>query len=244
MSERFAYSKKKLGNWRAFAAVGGASLAAATNADAGIVYSGVIDQTVSIPSGVSSTAQGTVNVGAAQIIIRVSAFKQAGFVYGVASLEGSGGIGFARHDGVLRRYGLGDAIHASSIEGVGTLFLAGKNGVGSVQHGLFGPGNQTGFVGFKLTNGDLGWAEVSVQNDNTFGGVSGLPSSLTLISFAYNDVAGDPINAGETGAAVPEPSTMVLSLLAAGITGLAALRRAKAKLANRTVDDLAARSVG
>jgi hypothetical protein len=49
-ASKIASWKEHLGNWRTFAAVGGASLAAATNADAGIVLSGPVNLTVSIPT--------------------------------------------------------------------------------------------------------------------------------------------------------------------------------------------------
>jgi hypothetical protein len=101
---------------------------------------------------------------------------------------------------------------------------------GGTEFGSFGPGVVTGFVGFQLPNGDLGWLELRVSDT----GSTGYPNHATVIDWAYNDVSGGSIAAGQTTSAVPEPSSLALGLLAAGALGLAALRRAKARAASET----------
>jgi hypothetical protein len=72
-----------------------------------------------------------------------------------------------------------------------------------------------GYLGVSFTVSSqqyLGWAELQLDN--------GTPSA-TLVSYAYNDEAGQAIAAGDTG--VPEPSS--LTLFALGAAGVLALRR-------------------
>jgi hypothetical protein len=83
-------------------------------------------------------------------------------------------------------------------------------------------GSVTGYAGFETKNGVLGWVEVRVGSPGTNPGIS-----VQVLSYAYNNVPGGPINAGQTTSAIPEPGTMAMVLLAAGAAGLTALRRAK-----------------
>jgi hypothetical protein len=68
----------------------------------------------------------------------------------------------------------------------------------SVDKGLFGPGASNGFVGFSNAAGDLGWMHVQVGFDS-----GGYPDQLEVISWAYNDVAGAAIDAGQTSEGPP-----------------------------------------
>jgi len=87
-------------------------------------------------------------------------------------------------------------------------------------------GTRTGYVGFR-SQGHLGWIHLKITGDGRQA-----PTSFTIIDYAYNDVSGGGINAGQTtSAAVPEPGTMAMGLLASGAAGLVALRRAKARAA-------------
>jgi hypothetical protein len=86
--------------------------------------------------------------------------------------------------------------------------------------------------------GDLGWLDVKVTSD------AGFAEELELISWAYNNVAGAPIEAGEpieAGASIeagqttevsatPEPGTEALSLLALGAAGILAFRKRRNEL--------------
>jgi hypothetical protein len=81
--------------------------------------------------------------------------------------------------------------------------------------------NNTGFAGVKFTEGGLthfGWIRLKFGED-----AKGIPNSITAIDWAYNDVAGAPILAGQTSS-IPEPSNKGLALLAAGAAGLLAWR--------------------
>jgi hypothetical protein len=75
---------------------------------------------------------------------------------------------------------------------------------------------ETGFFGFKFTNGTgthYGWGEITIP----------LGSSLFAITKAYYETTPDtPILVGATGGVIPEPSTCALALLAAG--GVAAYK--------------------
>jgi hypothetical protein len=78
------------------------------------------------------------------------------------------------------------------------------------------------FTGGKLPHNLYGWAQLKVTPDPEFGA-----AEVTLMDWAY-DTSGAQIPAGDTG--TPEPSTFVLTGLAAlalGAKGLRAWRKAK-----------------
>lgn len=85
-----------------------------------------------------------------------------------------------------------------------------------------------GYIGFRFTNEatgqvNFGWALFTSTGANP-------PSagSIRLTGFAYENT-GLAINAGDTGAPIPEPSTVVtLGMMAAGALGLRQWRRRKA----------------
>lgn len=82
--------------------------------------------------------------------------------------------------------------------------------------------NSTGFAGFSFNNAgqtDYGWVRLTYSV-----GANGLPDSMTAIDWAY-DSTGNPIQAGQTIAATPEPATAGLAALALGSAGILALRR-------------------
>jgi len=206
--------KKHLGKWRTFAAVGGASLAAGTHADAAIVYSGPLNLSLSGAGGFASKA------------FSVGVYKEAlnaGPAYaGIFGLKTNGPVvKFALNgSGYAKKYASGNPIHAAGALNTSAVAQSNKNG-------SFGPRTVTGFVGFKAPNGDLGWIKISVSASPN---APTSPNEITLLGWAYNDVSGGSINAGQTsGGAVPEPSSLALGLLAAGSVGLAALRRARAR---------------
>jgi hypothetical protein len=96
------------------------------------------------------------------------------------------------------------------------------------QQGQFAIG-QPGFVGIQLAtaNGhrfDYGWIQLDVVGTE---GSDGFPELVTAIDWAYNEVPGAPIYAGET----PEPGGRSLALLAAGCIGILAWRKRRAQRA-------------
>jgi hypothetical protein len=88
-----------------------------------------------------------------------------------------------------------------------------------------GPAATTGFIGFEFNGGSgtqLAWVRIQLDtgaNQNDF----------TLVDYAWGD-PGDVFNAGDlvAGAAVPEPATFAVGLLATGAIGVTALRKRRA----------------
>ncbi|MFN9373021.1 MAG: PEP-CTERM sorting domain-containing protein [Planctomycetaceae bacterium] len=74
-----------------------------------------------------------------------------------------------------------------------------------------------GYFGFKFTSGAdtfYGWGEIALTGPKGYG--------ISILQAYYNNTPGTAITVGDTGSAVPEPSTCALALLAAG--GVAAYR--------------------
>jgi len=227
--------KKHLGNWRLYAAASGASVAAGTSADAGIVYSGTLNVKAQVTGNTGYNTAGFALAGH-QLAVGVNKLTaQTGspgstsfFFYGKAFLKipSAGNLfGFRNSStGVgLRNFAQGQAIVApasNTYKTRGDAVLRSRLSTGYV-YGNF-PANGAGFVGFSMSGGKLGWIKLSLTTDG-----NGIPSSVTVLGWAYNDVVGDPINAGQTTNAVPEPGTMAMGLLASGAAGLVALRKAK-----------------
>ena len=83
-----------------------------------------------------------------------------------------------------------------------------------------------GFFGFRFTdaggtNQFYGWAELNLDTAS--------PGTVTINRWAYNDVAGQSINVGQTSNVnpVPEPGTLSLTLLGLGAGGVRTWRRRK-----------------
>ena len=226
--------KKHLSNWRAYAAASGASLAAATSADAGVHYTTFNTSNTYVPSG--NPNQLATNI---KTDLGVSNFLN-GHQFGLsirstatnggsakALILGNGGVGFfkvgASSGANVVNYLNGTSIgknHAGNHSGSnGFLNTHGTSGF----NGNFAIG-QTGFAGLVTSGGNKGYIKLRV---NGTGGSSGYAQSITLLGVAWAD-SGSSL---APPTATPEPGSMALGLFAAGATGLLALRRAKAKAA-------------
>jgi len=104
---------------------------------------------------------------------------------------------------------------------------AGLNvGNDAVNQGWLSRGD-TGYFGYKFTSGGntlFGWGEMVI--DPAASGTAGYGFTFTKL---YYDDTGAPIVVGDTGSAVPEPSTWALAVLAAGgVTAYRARRKVAA----------------
>ncbi len=219
--------KAHLGNWGAYAAAAGASLTLATSADASTIL-----HTVNLTESINPAANARSNVQnpftlnghkASLALFNRPSFHSTSSNYGrsgAARIVNGNGVSFFRTPGSFEpahKYGLGAPIGVLGSLAAGATELRVGSGV---PHGQFGP-NSTGYVGFKTGSGDLGWLKIVISDSNS----DGYPDQATIVEYAYNDVPGGAISAGEVNPTTPEPGTAALALLAAGAGGLLALRR-------------------
>ncbi len=232
--------KAHLADWAKYTAAAGAALSMATSADAGII-SGNPNITISSPNlnGFGSS-QGATNQaatfglgGAAIFLDNASQYSGGGHVNrsawaGVTGLhffaQGfPGGYLGAFGVGLAQKFNSGQSIAGGSQRARVALRQGIGRGSGHSQNafGNFGF-NTTGIVGFTAFGGDLGWLTVKLGDRNS----DGYADQLTILAWAYNDVPGQSITAGQAPpSGTPEPGTAALSLLAAGAAGIVALRR-------------------
>ena len=203
--------KKHLKSWPVYTAAGGASLAVVASAGAEIIYSGLQNLTVNAGIGGNSVH---INIGTGA---GIDAEAFAGTSFGLESVGLRGGGSNAV---MVSGYGLRNVASGVAISGSGS-FAGGAAAFGTIFGGSFGafsPSNM-GFAGVRLNDPmgtHFGWIRLHVIS----------ATSMTVIDWAYNDVAGAPINAGDQSTtAVPEPSTMTMVLLGAGSAGVLAWRR-------------------
>ena len=202
-------------------------MAAGTAADAGIVYSGILNKTATVNpvgNGSSSAIIGSL-INGKNFTFQVRHNGSSMSAYNQVLV--SGNVGFLMDGNQMHIYAPNQTIKGTLgyRSGLQLGHASANNGHVS-RPGLYFPLNASETVGIKTTGGVLGWMKLKMS-DTT---VAGVPSSIKMISWAYNSVSGQTILAGQTSnAAVPEPGTMAMGLLASGAAGLVALRRAKAK---------------
>jgi hypothetical protein len=223
--------KQRIANWSAYAAAAGATLAMATNVSAGII-------TATPDLTDPSSSQRAFKVGGDPEVLNLggesnrTGMSAAAFINAPFLAEPK--LHFVTSAGVAKRYLAGQPIlgigrvHTN----VDLLFKTTNTRHTSRHGGNFGTGHSSGFIGFVNQAGDLGWLDVKVTSD------AGFAEELELISWAYNNVAGAPIEAGESIEAdettvtpsAPEPGTEALSLLALGAAGILAFRKRRNEL--------------
>jgi len=220
-----------MGRWMSYAAAGAATAFAASNdADAGILYSGVLNINMSAPPTFAYTYLKTMHangVFGTHKIGYISHEKEvfppgsgvaflANFVMTSANAKAVGTNVGTRH--YASKLALGANLLAGPFEG-GINKMADFRGTssgggapGSITGNRKWSANGTGFLGFEFNTGageEYGWARVTMSG--------GYMHNMTLVDYAYG-TPGQAITAGQ----VPEPAS--LGLLALGAAGLLAAR--------------------
>jgi hypothetical protein len=224
----------RLGRWPVYAAATGSALAMATSADASIIH-GFANVSVSVPRGnpISTSDHQFFNIaGLGSLSIGIQYKHQPGVLYGTAYLTGSafGQSVFITSgpQSLLRRVPPNAPIYP------GSLFNF-VNSRGNLQMNRVLP---IANVGGNFPSGVTGTAAFILDPSSASGGpyfgwihlkwtsslADGFPDTLYAYDWGVNNVAWGPINAGEL-AAVPEPGTFGLALLASGAAGILAWRK-------------------
>jgi len=206
----------------------GAIFALQSHADAAIVYSGGQNLTITLKGTGYNSAILQQNMGLDIQILRNTTgsgqtFGRAilGFYGNHGGLLKTGGI-TSRGGAALRKLAAGAQISAALLNNAfpGAFLVQFYQGK---KVGVSWASGQAGFAAFEQANGDLGWVRLEwTSNDGT-----GFPNTLTALDWAYNNVPGQSIQAGQTSS-VPEPGATALLALAGA--GAAFLRRRKAGL--------------
>jgi hypothetical protein len=194
----------------------GAVLAGGTAAQGEIIYSGVQD--IIVNSGNPSPEINLDGAGATDLKLgwyaTTSMYQQR---HGVAERVNNGASVLRSGMWLMKRLDSGAAIASAVDWGVYAHLFK----MGGVPQGQFTP--ETGYFGVRFDpaggpNYKYGWVHVdNVASDYTSYHVNG---------WAYEDVAGEPILAGQTsGGAPPVPEASTLVLFAAGAAGILAWRR-------------------
>jgi hypothetical protein len=224
----------RLGNWAIYTAAAGAALASSTAASASIIYSGIQNVTANITNqhtNTNSTGRRSGH-GRATAVVNIDGMGN-NFVIGVGdSFISPGKTGYFKewlsgnNPKRLQLQGNYGVARLSS----GAKISAGRNfqrfntlyNIVDLQYGSWIPGQPPAFAGVEFTEGGqehFGWIQLDLSSNY---------NTLTAISWAYNNVPGAPIAAGDTGqTATPEPATAALSLLSAGFLGVMGWRRAR-----------------
>jgi hypothetical protein len=253
--------KRSVENWHVYAAVTGSAVAMATNASAGVIYSGLLNITAAVGSvqtgahyqSVSRNIQlknshgASIGVGFDIEAFQANSIDSAGqhFRFGAADIHASE-VDFLLSNDQIKRLSSGARISGGGhtvnrdngfVAPTSAKFVAQRQST-SGRRGTFGWSKATGFAGFVFSTTadhqrDFGWVRLQYTV-----GTNDLINSLTVIDWGYQN-SGAAITAGNEGngtPVVPEPSTGALALLAAGAAGVTALRRHRKASANAGAD--------
>lgn len=245
---------ERLGSWPVYAAAAGSALALGTSAAASIIYSGIQNFTVSVTAGYpgarSTSDYFTVGPNFAYPYLRAFHYYSGGYRLGGVGIRqscacGTEFFGLPFNPDVenypLKNLAFGQLISDGLATGPGSTqlnsmgFLAFRceastpascsGGPALFESNPWGKSGATGFAGFKTAGGNFGWIRLLWNASN------GFPNSITAVDWAIED-SGAGILAGATSAAaVPEPGTLSMALLAAGAAGIAAWRKRRAAAA-------------
>jgi len=197
----------------AYTLAGGAGMLAAGSADAAIIYSGLLNQSVKFGSSYAIDFDG----GGTDLTFEVFDF---GSRFDARSSSAGGGLGVADNTaaGSPTNFASGILIDGGSkYSGSSTKTLASYDTDGDFIFGNF-PANATGFLGFVLPGNNYGWVRLS------FGNTLDATTGFTVVDWAY-DNTGAAILAGQTTSAVPGAGA--LAALAVGASGLRGRRSRK-----------------
>jgi hypothetical protein len=220
-------------NWKSsgsvLATVAGSALALATNANANIIYSGVQNATASRPAGVGSAAAPFTVGGApwsAHVFNNLASHRSTATAQ-LHEIAGHG-EGFMWTGANVKKLASGAVISAGQSFISRSFPLLRRKNLFSYTGAFLN--SSIGFAGIKFAQGGntfYGWIRLHVNI-----GPGNNSVSVNAIDWAYNDVAGQSILAGEgTPSAAPEPSTTAMALLAAGSAGVLAWRRRRQQAA-------------
>lgn len=227
--------------WLRYSAAAGSALALASAADAGVIYSGLKNISVSATNGTSSAAIDLDGDGLNELTIGVrngggtswwtspatsskSAFVNGNQIYWSVNQTWWGTNNnnaelLLNTTGNVQQLSSGATISSGPF-GYGKRLLRGTDSWWTAS----GTWNNsvTAFAGLKFEiggNDHFGWIQLHID-----GVSSGGTPKITAINWAYESEAGVAIRAG-AGIPVPEPATHALFLLGGGAMGLAAWRR-------------------
>lgn len=190
----------------AYTLAGGAGMLAAGSADAAIVYSGLLNQSVTLGSAYAIDFDG----GGTDLSFRLT--SSGGEFRSESVSTATTGVFGPTTNSFATNYASGDSIGGGGNLPFGnsTKTLASYDNAGAFLAGQF-PGNATGFLGFSLGTSYVGWVRLS------FGGPLSTTTGYTVVDWAYNTVSAG-ILAGQTTSAVPGAGA--LAALAVGASGL------------------------
>ena len=189
----------------AYTLAGSAGMLAAGSADAALVYSGLLNQSVTVGNAYAIDFNG----GGTDLTFQL---RQDG----AFNAESISSAGCAVAKGTLHNW-VANFASGAPIVGTfdGSAVLQLYSSGGSYLAGHF-PANATGFLGFALGTEFVGWVRLS------FGGPVNATTGFTVVDWAYT-TSGAGILAGQTTSAVPGAGA--LAALAVGASGLRGRRR-------------------